>query len=39
MNFTQEWWTRDQHGFMMTIVIMLYGLGALYLWFRRSVWL
>jgi len=39
MNFTQEWWTRAEHGFEVIIGVMLPVSGLLYLWFRRSGWL
>jgi hypothetical protein len=39
MNFTQEWWTRAEHGFEVMIGVMLPVSGLLYLWFRRSGWL
>ncbi len=39
MNFTQEWWTKAEHGFEVMIAVMLLVSGTLYLWFRRSGWL
>ena len=39
MNFTEEWWTRAEHGFEVMIAVMVLVSGFLYLWFRRSGWL